>query len=75
MDRHPEALGFAIAHADLQVTPLSGHWAHQDAAAPEPAQTVIEKDPRPSIVMVLDRAIAHELAHAAAWIARHRHAA
>lgn len=70
MDRHLEAIGLAVAYADLALIPQTIRSAYQSGATPAQVRAAIEGGCFIAEVPAAVRAVALEIAHAWAWIAR-----
>ena len=70
MNRHLETLGLAVAYADLDLIPLTIHSAYASGATPAQVRTAIEGGCFLADVPPAIRALAFEVAHAWAWLAR-----
>ena len=75
MKYHLEAIGLAVAHADLDLIPLTIRWAYNSGATPDQVRAAIAESCRSGRVPATIQAMALEVAHAWAWIARHKPAA
>ena len=72
MERHLEAIGLAIAHADLELIPLTIRWAYHNGITPEQVCTAIKVAAFVGEVPTTVRACAQVAAHAWEWVARRR---
>ncbi len=72
MERHLEAIGLAIAHADLELIPLTIRWAYHSGIRPEQVRAAIEVAAFLAEVPTPVRACAQAAAHAWEWVARRR---
>lgn len=75
MNHHLEAIGLAVAHADLELIPLTIRWAYATGATPDQVRAAIAESCRSGKLPAAIQAMALEVAHAWAWIARQKPAA